>query len=144
LNTIPSGTTASTGYLYGTQGKFTLAGTVSGSVWASGLLGQLDISSATLTSASHVTPVWSDAGATGPTGTCAFCDSLVVTNTLPNTTFNSVLFAATKAGYFVDAANSTNSGGWIASSSASANCTTTYLLKINTAAGAGYIHVCSN
>ena len=143
LSTIPAGTTASNGYTYGTQGKFVLGGTVNGSLWGFGVLGQLDISAATLTAAAHVAPIWSDAGATGPSVTCAFCDGVVITNTTA-TTFNSILFTASKAGYFVDAANVTNSGGWIASSSASSSCTTTYLLKINTASGAGYIHVCSN
>ena len=141
--TIPVSTTATSGYAYGTQGKFVLPGTVNGSLWGVGLLGQLDISTATLTAAAHVAPIWSDAGATGPSASCTFCDNLVVTNTT-GTTFNSVLFTATKAAYFVDAANVTNSGGWIAASSATSACTTTYLLKINTPSGAGYVHVCSN
>jgi hypothetical protein len=63
LVTVPTAATASTGYLYGTQGKLVVAGTVNGSTWDAGLLGQTDISAATLTAASHVTPIWSDAGA---------------------------------------------------------------------------------
>jgi hypothetical protein len=147
LATIPSGTTASAGYIYGTQGKAVIAGTLNGSQWTFGLYGQLDISGAQSLSSNppggYLAPLWSDAGATGPSVTCSSCNSIGVTNTTA-TTFNSILFAASKAGYFVDAANLTNSGGWIASSSASSACTTTYLLKVKTAGGDGYIHVCSN
>ena len=145
--TIPSGTTASAGYVYGTQGKLIVAGTLNGSQWTFGNYGQLDISAAqglsTNPPGSYIAPLWADAGATGPSVTCASCNMLGLTNTTA-TTFNSLFFTAAKAGYFVDASNVTNSGGWIAASSASSACTTTYLLKVSTAGGAGYIHVCSN
>ena len=124
LATIPSGTTASTGYIYGTQGKFTLAGTVSGSIWASGLLGQLDISAATLTSASHVTPIWSDAGATAPSGACAFCDSLVLTNTTA-ATFNSLIYGYSKATRLMDLTD--NGGGYIIPGSGASSAVSGYL-----------------
>ena len=145
--TVAAATTASSGYIYGGQGKLTVAGTLNGSQWTFGNFGQLDISAAqglsTNPAGAYLAPLWSDAGATGPSVTCASCNMFGLTNTTA-TTFNSLLFTAAKANYFVDAANATNSGGWFASSSASANCTTTYLLKISTPSGAGYIHVCSN
>src|ERR1019366_5364029 len=37
---------ASGGFLYGTQGKLIATGTLSGTVWAAGLFGQLDLSAA--------------------------------------------------------------------------------------------------
>jgi hypothetical protein len=140
--TIPAGTTASAGYAYGTQGKEIVAGTLAGSSWTTAVLGQLDISAATLTSGSHISPAWLDAGATGPSVSCAFCDMEVLTNTTA-TTFNSLIFAAAKATYFLDASNSTYNTLWLASSSGS--CTTTsYTIKVNTPGGAGYIHVCTS
>jgi hypothetical protein len=100
--TIPSGTTATTGYVYGTQGKAIIQGTLNGSVlWIAGTMGQLDISAGTLTSGAHLTPMWSDAGATGPSVNCTFCDSLVLTNTT-STTFHSLIFGYSKASYFAD------------------------------------------
>ena len=143
MSTIPSGTNASGGYTYGVQGKLILKGTSSSSIWGFGLLGQLDISAATLTGGAHISPLWSDAGATAPSGTCSFCDGMVLTNTTA-ATYNSVIFTAARATYFLDGSNTTYDSGWLYASSASSACTTTYLLKINTPGGAGYIHVCSN
>lgn len=135
--TIPSGTTASTGYANGTQGKFILGGIVSGSIWATGLLGQLDISAATLTSASHVTPIWSDAGATGPAVSCTFCDSLVMTNTTA-TTFHSLLYGYSKAAYFADLTD--NGGGYIVIGTGASAAVTGYL-KVKVAGADAYIRV---
>ena len=123
-STVASGTTLAGGFLYGTQGKFTLAGTVSGSIWASGLLGQLDISAATLTSASHVTPIWSDAGDTAPSGACAFCDSLVLTNTTA-ATFNSLIYGYSKATRLMDLTD--NGGGYIILGSGASSAVSGYL-----------------
>jgi hypothetical protein len=59
---------ASGGFLYGSQGKLIVTGTLSGSVWAAGLFGQLDVHSATI-NAGQVSSVWGDWGATGATAT---------------------------------------------------------------------------
>ena len=59
---------ASGGFLYGTQGKIIPTGTLSGSVWAAGLFGQLNVSAATI-NAGQVATVWGDWGATGATAT---------------------------------------------------------------------------
>jgi hypothetical protein len=127
--TFAAGTTVAGGYANGTQGKLILAGTVAGTAWIDGLLGQLDISAATLTSGSHVTPIWSDAGATGPSVTCAFCDSAVLTNTTA-TTFNSLIYGYSKAGYLFDLSN--NGSAFINGSTASAGSVTGYLkIKVN-------------
>ena len=129
VSTIPGTTTASSGYIYGTQGKFILTGTVNGTTWDAGVLGQIDISAATLTAASHVTPFWSDAGATGPAVSCTFCDSAVLTNTTA-TTFNSLIYGYSKAGYLFDLSN--NGSAFINGSTASAGSVTGYLkIKVN-------------
>lgn len=137
LVTIPSGTTAAAGYLYGTQGKFIIQGIASGSIWGAGLMGQLDISAATLTSASHVTPLWSDAGTSGPAVSCAFCDSAVLTNTT-NTTFHSLIYGYSKAAYFVDLND--NGGGYIISGTGASSAVTGYL-KVRVAGADAYIRV---
>jgi hypothetical protein len=59
---------ASGGFVYGTQGKLAVTGTLSGSVWAAGLFGQLDMSAAT-TNAGQVAAIWGDWGATSGTET---------------------------------------------------------------------------
>ena len=135
--TIAAATTASTGYVYGTQGKLIVTGTVSGSTWDAGLMGQTDISAATLTSASHVTPIWSDAGATGPTVSCTFCDSLVLTNTTA-TTFHSLIYGYSKAAYFLDLTD--NGGGYIIAGSGASSAVTGYL-KVKIAGADAYIRV---
>lgn len=94
-------TIAGQSYIYGTQGKITAPGTFDGSAWVAGLVGQVDVNGATLTSASHVTPLWSDFGATGPSVTCSFCDLFVGTNTTA-TTINSIFYGYAKTSYVFD------------------------------------------
>lgn len=65
ISTIAS---ASGGFVYGTQGKLVVTGTLSGSVWAAGLFGQLDVSAATH-NAGQVAAIWGDWGATSGTET---------------------------------------------------------------------------
>ena len=59
---------ASGGFVYGTQGKLVVSGTLSGSVWATGLFGQLDVSAATH-DAGQVAAIWGDWGTTSGTET---------------------------------------------------------------------------
>ena len=117
LGTIPAGTTASSGYAYGVQGKEIVAGTLAGSTWTFGLLGQLDVSAATLTSGSHVAPIWGDFGATAPSGTCTFCNLMVLTNTTAATT-GSAIYVYSKSSVAFDL-NSNGSAMLDASSTAS-------------------------
>ena len=129
LATLPSGTTATTGYVYGAQGKLIVQGTVNGgALWMFGLLGQLDLSSATLTGAAHIAPIWSDAGATAPSGSCTFCDSLVITNTTA-ATFHSLIYGYSKAAYFVDLTD--NGGGFVVTGSPTAAGSGSIKIKIN-------------
>ena len=113
---IASGTTLAANYVYGTEGKLFVPGVLAGTAWAAGLVGQLDLSTATLTSASHVTPIWSDAGATAPSGSCTFADSLVLTNTTA-ATFNSLIYGYSKAAFAFDLTD--NGGGFIVGTTAS-------------------------
>lgn len=56
------------GFWYGTQGKVIASGTLSGSLWAAGIFGQLDVSAATI-NAGQVAALWGDWGATGAVAT---------------------------------------------------------------------------
>ena len=71
---------ASGGFIYGTQGKVISTGTLSSSVWVSGLFGQLDVSSATITSG-QLAAVWADYGTTASAGTYAGARLYAGTNT---------------------------------------------------------------
>ena len=127
--TLGSSTTATGGYGFGTQGKAIISGTMNGSAWLHGVLGQLDISAATLTAGSHLGPVWSDAGATGPAVSCTFCDGITVTNTTA-TTFHDIIYGYSKAAYFSDLTD--NGGGYIVSGTGASAAVTGYLkVKIN-------------
>ena len=125
---IATGTTLAGNYVYGTQGKLFVAGTMAGSAWAAGLVGQTDISAATLTSGSHITPIWSDAGATGPSVSCTFADSLVLTNTTA-TTFNSLIYGYSKAAFAFDLSD--NGGGYIVATAAASGWSKSLKVKIN-------------
>lgn len=57
---------ASGGFLYGTQGKVIVTGTLSGSEWTAGIFGQVDISAATI-NAGQIAPIWGDYGASSHT-----------------------------------------------------------------------------
>ena len=132
---IASGTTLASNYVYGTQGKLIVPGILVGSAWAAGLVGQLDISAATLTSASHITPIWSDAGATGPLASVAFADSLVLTNTTA-TTFNSLIYGYSKAAFAFDLTD--NGGGFIVGTTAA---TASGCLKVKINGATKYIQL---
>jgi len=128
LAQIGSTTTLASGYVYGSEGKARLDGTMTGG-WVFGTIGQLDISNATLTSGSHLGGLWSDAGATGPAVSCTFCDGLVVTNTTA-TTFNSAFYVYSKAGYLFDLSNT--GSAFINGSTGTSGSVTGYLkIKIN-------------
>lgn len=99
--TVLAGTTIAAGYPYGSQGKLTFKGVMAGSAWAFGIVGQLDVSTATLTSGSHIAPIWGDFGATGPTATVAFANLLTLTNTTA-TTLGSAVYIYSKASVAFD------------------------------------------
>jgi hypothetical protein len=100
--TIASGTTVTSGYLYGTQGKLTIKGTFTGGSEVScGLIGQLDLSSATSVT-SPLTCIWGDCGATMASGvTAANVDIAVLYNTTTKL-INSAIRVAMDATYLFD------------------------------------------
>lgn len=61
---------ASGGFLYGSQGKLTATGTLSGSSWSAPVFGQFDISSATV-NAGQTAAIWGDYGTSSGTITNA-------------------------------------------------------------------------
>ena len=122
LAQIASGTTVTAGYVYGAQGKLVVSGTLNGSEWVFGLVGQLDASAATaLTAGSHLSPIWSDAGATSPAVTCAFCDGVVITNTTA-TTYHSLIYGYSKASYVFDFTGNGTPFALSTSGTSSGNC----------------------
>ena len=82
-----------------------------------------------MTGASHLTPFWSDAGATGPAVSCTFCDGLTITNTTA-TTFNDLIYGYSKAAYFADLTD--NGGGYLSTGSGATAAVSGYIkVKIN-------------
>src|SRR5574343_425931 len=87
---------ASGGFVYGTQGKLVVTGTLSFSVWAAGLFRQLDMSAAT-TNAGQVAAIWGDWGATSGTETdMTGARGIAMTNTT-DATLNAQIYLYGKA-----------------------------------------------
>lgn len=83
---------ASGGFVYGVQGKIIPTGTLSGSVWAAAVFGQLDVSAATI-NAGQVATLWGDWGATGATATSMSGARMVaLTNTTANV-LNAIIYS---------------------------------------------------
>ncbi len=88
---------ASSGYVYGVQGKVIPTGTLSGSIWAPAVFGQYDLSSATL-NAGQIAAVWGDMGATGGTFTDVTGARMFAgTNTIASLTLNAMDYRYGKA-----------------------------------------------
>lgn len=98
--TIPTGKTFTEGFLYGTQGKVTLVGTINEGAAAriAGVLGQVDLSTGTVT-AGQVSALWGDFQGT-PTMTTPDQVNIVRATNSSNATVNAVLMAYGKASYF--------------------------------------------
>jgi hypothetical protein len=117
--TIAHGTTiAGASYVYGTQGKLTIAGTHSGSAEVSaGLVGQLDLSAAQGATA-PLAAIWADCGATMSSAmgaSAANIDGAVVYNTT-GTKINAALRIDTNSAYFLDLSDEGGghgAGNWI-------------------------------
>ena len=88
---------ASSGFVYGVQGKVIPAGTLSGSVWAPAVFGQYDLSHATI-NAGQIAAIWGDMGATGGTFTNVTGARMFAgTNTISTLTLNSMIYLYGKA-----------------------------------------------
>lgn len=112
------------GYIYGTQGKIIATGTISnsGGGFEAGVLGQFDVSAATLGSTSYMAPIWGDWGGSAPSGTYAQCYGIAMTNSTAailgaqvylygNATNLMNLAGASTPGYYVSAGTSSGSAG---------------------------------
>lgn len=101
--TVSSGKTFTEGFLYGTQGKVTLSGTMHEGAAAriAGVIGQVDLASGTVTSG-QVSGVWADIQSTAPTLTDPSEINLIrATNSMAGTSaVNAVLFAYGRASLF--------------------------------------------
>jgi len=144
LATIAS---ASGGFVYGTQGKLAVTGTLSGSVWAAGLFGQLDMSAATV-NAGQVAAIWGDWGATSGTETdMTGARGIVMTNTT-DATLNAQIYLYGKATYFAELAGPGSVETYVAAAGTSAGsagdtskCNATKVLAISIDGVAHYIPV---
>jgi len=78
--TLATGSTLTSGYLYGVQGKLIVQGTlnVSGGSYQAALFGQLDFSAATISAAPNTAILWLDAGSSA--ATLSGVDAVDITN----------------------------------------------------------------
>lgn len=141
--TIATGTTVTSGFVYGTEGKVTIKGTASSANFTAGLVGQLDLSAASALGTGRIAAIWGDMGATMSAGAIsgeAVLDIVLLTNTCAGSSVNSVIHAEALATYFLDVSNATYPSGWTNSATAGSQ---TGRLKIKTPAGDAYINVFS-
>lgn len=139
--TIASGTTVTSGFIYGTEGKVTIKGTASSANFTAGLVGQLDLSAATALGTGQIAAIWGDMGATMSAGAIsgeAVLDIMLLTNTCAGSSVNSVIHAEALATYFLDVSNATYPSGWTNTASVGAQ---TGRIKIKTPSGDAYIAV---
>ena len=82
---VAAAKTVTAGYLYGTQGKITVKGTLNhpSSEYSAGLVGQLDLSAAVALTAGSLSMAWLDAGAASAVALTSV-SGLTITNTIAN------------------------------------------------------------
>jgi len=140
--TLPASGSVSSGFLYGTQGKLTIKGTLATSNFSAGLVGQLDLSSATLTASGPISAIWGDMGATMSASAIADASNLNIlqlTNTAPGATINSAIFVEALATYLLDISNASYSPFFTLTAPGTAY----GRIAINTTGGTKYIGVYS-
>ena len=140
--TIASGTTVSSGFLYGVQGKITVKGIFASANFSAGVFAQLDLSAAG-TFTAQLSALWADMGATMSAAAIAGQANLNVfslTNTCPGSSVNAVIKAECLATYFLDISNATYPSGYATSATAG---TQIGRIKIKVPSGDGYIDVTS-
>jgi hypothetical protein len=141
--TVSAATTiAGASYVYGTQGKLTVKGTMSGSAEVScGLLGQLDLSAA-LGVTAPLAAIWADCGATAGTVTGANVDAVVVYNTTA-CKINAAIRVDTNSTYFLDLSDEGGghgAGNWIIATAAGTGWNKSLKIKLN---GTAYYIPCN-
>jgi hypothetical protein len=136
--TVASGNTVAGGFVYGTQGKVTVKGTLATANFTAGVIGQLDLSAATLTASGPIAAIWGDMGAAMSASALtnhANLNVLQLTNTVAGTPINAAMLIETNATYLMDVSNGTLNPFFT-------NTVPTTLsgsLKVNTSAGVRYI-----
>jgi hypothetical protein len=136
--TTPVGSTISSGFAYGVQGKLTAKGTLSSANFSAGLVGQLDLSVATALGSGQIAAIWGDMGATLSAGAIsgqAVLNLMLLTNTAPGSMINSVFHVEALATYLFDVSNASYSPFF----TGTAPTTLSGSLKVNTSAGVRYI-----
>jgi hypothetical protein len=136
--TVPASGSVSSGYLYGTQGKLTVKGTLTTANFSAGLVGQLDLSAATLTSPGPISAIWGDMGASMSASAISGAAGLSIlhlTNTALGATINSAIFVEALSTYLLDVSNASYSPFF----HVGAPTTLSGSLKIKTSAGDRYI-----
>jgi hypothetical protein len=134
--TILNGTLITpSGYVYGTQGKITIQGTINVTTQAdacAAIVGQLDLSAAQALTAGYVTCGWFDCGAS-----CAVAGPLTTVNVikLTNTTtklVNALIMGVADASYFADLTDLGYGGPhWLFPSTAASSLVGSIAVKIN-------------
>lgn len=138
---------ASGGFIYGVQGKIVATGTLSGSLWAPAVFGQLDVSAATINGA-QVAALWGDWGTTGATATdLSGCRGIVFTNTTANV-LNAQDYRYGNATYLLELAGAGGTLNYYAAAGTSAgsagnatHCAAQQVIKIEINGVAAYIPV---
>ena len=100
--TVTAGKAFTDGFLYGSQGKVTLAGTMNEGSAAriAGVLGQVDLASGTVTKG-QVSCLWGDLQATSPTLTDPSQINIIRATNSTSSTVNAMLMNYGKASYFM-------------------------------------------
>jgi hypothetical protein len=141
--TIASGTTITSGFVYGTQGKVTVKGTLATANFTAGIVGQLDLSTATLTASGPVAAIWGDMGASLSASAIADAANLnvvLLTDTHVGAAINSAIKVETNSTYLLDLSNASYASGYATSATAG---TQIGRIKIKLPSGDGYIDVTS-
>ena len=134
--TIKSGTTVTTGFVYGTQGKVTIKGSLTSANWSAGILGQIDLSAGHHTGTGWLSAIWGDMGATSLDAS----DVNAVVSLLTNTTADEILAGIhidTNSTYgmsFTDEGGGHGAGKWIKAAAVGGSQTTKLKVFVNGAA----------
>ncbi len=96
------GATLNAGYLFGTEGKVQIFGTLttqSGGGVVAGIYGQFDLTGATLTNAGLTAPGAFDMGSAGPSVHIANLHGVLITNSTPTQAGSAIHIATTSSGF---------------------------------------------
>lgn len=148
---VAAGTTLGPGYYYGAQGKIDGKGTIGAGAWAVGILGQFDLSQATVSGNPSLAAVWADMGATAPTSGWG-SNSAIIRGY--NTTADAVeeqLHLYGKATYFANIDDNNHGSGFVAAAGTSSGsagyasgCNANYVLSCYINGAAAFIPVFSS